>query len=422
MTTTLAGRKRRYALEEESPLAAGRLANVYLARDLDSGGQVVIKRFHRHLYEESLESFLRELEHLSTLNHPNILPVLDQSQQTRVGGDSFLVLPYMEMGNLRSLLHGRKFCPPSVLLPLVREVAAGLDHAHASGIIHGDIKPENILIGGVPRAARLADFGVARHFVVEDMVATVTRIITKPQGASAYLSPEQLQADESSPRSDLYSLALVVYELLTGRLPFNIRAPLFVQLKARVDGDLVHPRQANDQLSQTISAALMRALDVDPAKRPASAGAFARALEHVPKKWDVFIAHAGGDLDPAKALYGLLGAQVKVFLDDARLRLGDNWDQELAAAQRDALVTVVLVSVRTEAAFYAREEIAAAIQMARSDPQSHRVVPIYLDAESAAQPPYGLTLKHGVRLDQGDDLTVIAPRLVDLVHELKSAA
>ncbi len=422
MTIALTGRKGRYAFEEESPLAAGRLANIYLARDLNSGEQVVIKRFHRHLYEESLESFLRELEHLSQLDHPNILPVLDWSPQAAAGLDSFLVLPYMEVGNLRSLMQGRKFCPPGVLLPLIREVAAGLDHAHATGIIHGDIKPENILIGGIPRAARLADFGVARHFVVEDMVATSTRIVTKPQGASAYLSPEQLLADESSPRSDLYSLALVVYELLTGRLPYDIRAPLFVQLKARVDGNLVSPRLANDQLSEPVSAALMRALDVDPARRPGSAGAFARALEQVPKKWDIFIAHAGADLAPAQALFGLLDRHLKIFLDDERLRLGDNWDLELAAAQQDSLVTVVLVSRRTDAAFYQREEIAAAIQMARNDPQSHRVVPIYLDAESAARPPYGLTIKHGVRLEQGDDLTAIAPRLVDLVRELKSAA
>jgi hypothetical protein len=398
------------------------LANIYLARDMDSTEQVVIKRFHHHLYEESLESFLRELEHLSQLDHPNILPVLDWSGQVGVGGDTFLVLPYMEMGNLRSLLQGRKFCPPMVLLPLIREAAAGLDHAHAAGIIHGDIKPENILIGGVPRAARLADFGVARHFVVEDMVATATRAITKPQGASAYLSPEQLREDESSPRSDLYSFALVVYELLTGRLPYDIRAPLFVQLKARVDGNLVPPQQANDQLNEPICAALMRALDLDPAKRPGSAGAFARALEQVPKKWDIFIAHAGGDLAPAKTLLGLLDTRVKVFLDDARLQLGDNWDIELAAAQRDSLVTVVLVSNRAEAAFYQREEIAAAIQMARNDPQSHRVVPIYLDAESAARPPYGLTIKHGLRLEHSDDLTTIAPRLVDLVRGLKSTA
>lgn len=416
MTSTLAGRNGHYALEEEDALlAAGRLANIYLARDLASQAQVVIKRFHRHLAEESLESFLRELDHLTQLAHPNILPVLDWSRK-----EAFLVLPYMESGNLRSLLQGRQFCPPAMLLPLVRDAAAGLDHAHRAGVIHGDIKPENLLIGGAPRAARLADFGVARHFVVEDMVSTSTRM-AKPLGASAYLSPEQLTSDQSSPRSDLYSLALVAYELLTGRLPYDIRAPLFVQLKARVDGDLMPPRQANEQLAEATAAALMHALHVDPARRPASAGAFARALGQVPKRWDLFIAHAGADAATAQALAGLIGAQARVFLDVARLRLGDDWGRELALAQQDSLVTVVLVSRGTDAAFYQREEIAAAVQMAREDPQAHRVVPIYLDAESAARPPYGLSLRHGLRLDGEGELGGVAAQLVALVDGLKRA-
>ncbi|MBV9890830.1 MAG: protein kinase, partial [Rhizobacter sp.] len=332
MKITLAGRKGAYSIEDGSPLAAGRLANIYLAEGTSSGEEVAIKRFHRHFYEESLESYLRELVHLSELNHPNILPVLDWSHTAGADRDCFLVLPYMEQGNLRSLLQGRKFCPPALLMPIVREVAAGLDHAHSSGVVHGDIKPENILMGGSPRAARLSDFGVARHFVVEDMVATGAGLF-KPQGASAYLSPEQLVADASSPRSDLYSFALVVYELLTGRLPYDLREPLFVQLKARVDGNLLPPEQANAQLSEPIAQALTRALDVDPAKRPNSASAFARLLERVPKKWDIFIAHAGADLASARTLLELLEPHLKVFLDNGRLKLGDNWDLELSTAQ-----------------------------------------------------------------------------------------
>jgi len=421
MTTDLLGRKSRYVLQGNgAPLAVGRLSNIYLARDAADSTLVAVKRFHRHVHEESLEGYLRELTLLSTLDHPNILRVLDQSAAE--AAEPFLVLPYMEGGNLRTLLEGRAFCPPSVLLPLLRQVAAGIDHAHVSGVIHGDIKPENILLGGVPRAAQLADFGVGRHFVVEDAVATSTRIVTRPTGvSSAYLSPEQLLKNESSPRSDLYSLALVVYELLTGRLPFDLRAPLFLQLKARVEGELVPPRQANAQLSEPIAAALVRALGVDQARRPRTAADFVRSLEQVAKRWDVFIAHAGADLEPARHLFGHLDTRMQVFLDAARLRLGDNWDHELAAAQRDALITVVLVSQRTEAAFYQREEIAAAIQMARANPQSHRVVPVYLDAESAAQPPYGLTLKHGVILEPGGNFASLAEQLVSLAGELKAA-
>jgi serine/threonine-protein kinase len=306
MNAEVVGRRSRYVLQGSgTPLAVGRLSNIYLARDSADSSLVAIKRFHRHVHEESLDGYLRELALLSTLDHPNILRVLDQSGAEEV--EPFLVLPYMEGGNLRTLLEGRAFCPPAVLLPLLRQVAAGIDHAHASGVIHGDIKPENILLGGSPRAARLADFGVGRHFVVEDAVATSTRIVTRPAGvSSAYLSPEQLLKNESSPRSDLYSLALVAYELLTGRLPFDLRAPLFIQLKARIEGELVSPREANAQLSEPISEALVRALGVDAARRPRTAAEFMRSLERVAKRWDIFIAHAGADLEPARRLFGQL--------------------------------------------------------------------------------------------------------------------
>lgn len=415
MADSFQGRRSRYV--QAAPLASGRLSTILLARDEASGASVVLKRFHRHVHEESLASYLRELTLLSSLEHPNILAVLDRSVAEEP--NPFLVLPYMEGGNLRSLLQGRSYCPPALLVPLLCQVAAGVDHAHAAGIIHGDIKPENILLGGSPLGARLADFGVGRHFVVEDTVATSTRV-TRPQGvSSAYLSPEQLLKNESSPRSDLYSLALVAYEMLTGRLPFDLRAPLFLQLKARIDGELLPARQANAQLSEPVAAALMRALGADPQGRPRSAAEFVRALEVGAKRWDLFIAHAGADLAPARRLFELLAPRAQVFLDDARLRLGDNWDRELAGAQRDSLVTVVLASRRTEAAFYEREEIAAAIRMARTDPSAHRVVPVYLDAASAAEPPYGLTVKHGVRVDDDGELLPVADRLVALLADLK---
>ena len=430
MPTVLTGHRSTYTLDGDTPLASGRLSDVFVAHDDANGATVAVKRFHRYLQAESLDSYLRELATLSMLQHPHILAVLDQGAGGDAGDENFLVLPYMPGGNLRRLLGGRSFCPPAMAVPILRQVAEGIDHAHACGIIHGDIKPENVLLGGAgahvaaaqaPVTALLADFGIARHFDFADTVSvTVPQGLTRA-GTSAYLSREQLLDNQTSPMSDLYSFALVAYELLTGRLPFDVRAPLFIQLKARVDGDLLPPKQANRNLGDTVCAALMRALDVDPARRPSSAGAFVRSLELTPKRWDVFIAHAGADLGAASQLFRVLDPLARVFLDDARLRLGDNWDAELAAAQRDALVTVVLVSQRTEAAFYQREEIAAAIQMARNDPQAHRVVPVYLDPASAAQPPYGLSIKHGVRLEPGADFTGLAQQLVQLVGELNSA-
>lgn len=137
--------------------------------------------------------------------------------------------------------------------------------------------------------------------------------------------------------------------------------------------------------------------------------------------WDFFLAHAGADLVAAEALYDLLTSCSRVFLDSRCLLPGDDWDQELSLAQSSALITVVLVSSRTERAYYQREEIAAAIDMARKDKSKHRVVPIYLDeqADTESSLPYGLRLKHGLSVSKAGGLGEIARRLNDLLNHLQ---
>jgi L-histidine N-alpha-methyltransferase len=137
-----------------------------------------------------------------------------------------------------------------------------------------------------------------------------------------------------------------------------------------------------------------------------------------PYQWDIFLAHAGPDADTARTLYDLLSPHCRVFLDSQSLVLGDNWDLELTAAQRRALVTVILISSHTGHAYYAREEIAAAIHMARTDERKHRVVPVFLDGPDASEVPYGLRLKHGVHLSPQVDLAAAAKRLVELIRKL----
>ena len=132
--------------------------------------------------------------------------------------------------------------------------------------------------------------------------------------------------------------------------------------------------------------------------------------------WDLFLAHAGPDGPLAKQLFDLLDSKLRVFLDLERIELGDDWDDSLAAAQQRSLVTVVLVSSRTERAYYQREEIAAAIAMARADAESHRVVPIYLVTPGEdIYIPYGLRLKHSLTLSETLTLSDAAARLIDLV-------
>lgn len=145
-------------------------------------------------------------------------------------------------------------------------------------------------------------------------------------------------------------------------------------------------------------------------------------MAHDDETWDVFLAHAGPDAALAANLFELLAPTLRVFLDARSIQLGDDWDTELARAQRRALVTVVLVSANTERAYYEREEIAAAIALARQDGQAHRVVPVYVSAAALENVPYGLRLKHGLTLSETLTLHDAAERLRELLNELRAAA
>jgi len=138
-------------------------------------------------------------------------------------------------------------------------------------------------------------------------------------------------------------------------------------------------------------------------------------------KWDFFIAHAGRDLSAAEMLYDILQPHSRPFLDSRCLLLGDDWDVKLAEAQKDSVITVVLVSGNTDKAYYQREEIAAAIMLARTNEESHRVVPVYLDSHALqSSVPYGLKLKHGVTLSDETGLKEVGNQLIELLHHLSA--
>ena len=140
--------------------------------------------------------------------------------------------------------------------------------------------------------------------------------------------------------------------------------------------------------------------------------------------WDIFIAHAGADGAAAEELYDRLQGRARVFLDTRCLEVGDNWDEELARAQRASLMSVVLVSSRTEHAYYQREEIAAAIDLARRGDGGHRVVPVYLDpgARAGDSVPYGLRLKHGLEVHEGAGMSAVADALIEALARLREKA
>jgi len=138
-------------------------------------------------------------------------------------------------------------------------------------------------------------------------------------------------------------------------------------------------------------------------------------------EWDFFLAHAGPDLDIARTLKRALEPPAKAFLDDEDLVLGDDFDSELAEAQQSSLISIVIVSPHTEQAYYQREEIAAAIQMSRDDPHTHRVVPLFFNQDQigSRQIPYGLRLKHSLRVAGSGDLTEAGKRLLETLSLMK---
>lgn len=179
------------------------------------------------------------------------------------------------------------------------------------------------------------------------------------------------------------------------------------------------PQEGQSCASEDVEKVLLQALHRDPAARPRSALAFCNLLAPA-KKWDLFIAYASADRVHADRLHAALSTRHRVFLDHRCLLHGDNWDAALAAAQRDALITVVLVSTKTGDAYYQREEVAAAIDLARKNPDSHRVIPVYPDAATAEVAPYGLRIKHGILCDESTNLDVVAEKLSTLIGKLVS--
>ena len=216
LTSALADR---YRVERE--LGQGGMATVYLAEDLKHHRKVAIKVLHPDLAASvGSDRFLAEIRTTANLQHPHILSLFDSGAVGQQGSGEaeflFYVMPYVDGETLRERLNRDKQLPVDDALAIMREVADALDYAHRGGIIHRDIKPENILLSG--GHAVVADFGIAR--AVSDEGATRLTQTGAVVGTPAYLSPEQVTGEPLDGRSDIYSLGCVLYECLTGEIPF----------------------------------------------------------------------------------------------------------------------------------------------------------------------------------------------------------
>lgn len=255
LATALAGR---YRIERE--LGAGGMATVYLAEDLKHHRKVAIKVLREELAASVGPSrFLREIEICAQLQHPNILPLLDSGE---AGGLLYYVMPYVEGQSLRQRLNREGELPVVEAIRILIEVVDALAYAHARGVVHRDIKPDNVMLSG--RHALVADFGVARALSEASGQHTMTSA-GMALGTPAYMSPEQAMADPHvDHRSDLYAVGAMAYELLAGRPPFTGHTPQQV-LSAHVTESAEPVGTLRPGLAPALEQIVMRCL----AKRPA---------------------------------------------------------------------------------------------------------------------------------------------------------
>lgn len=253
-------------------IGAGGMANVYQARCTILNRIVTVKILREELAEDKdfVRRFQMEAQAVASLSHPNIVSIYDVGEED---GLPYLVMEYVEGTNLKEMIRRRGALPPSEAISIGIQVCAALEHAHSKGIIHRDIKPHNILVTPGGRV-KVTDFGLAR--VLSIPCATVTQSGTV-MGSVHYFSPEQARGEEATPQSDIYSLGVVLYEAVSGKVPFQGDNPVSIALK-HIQDDPPGLRNVNPAIPEELEKIIFRAMSKSPARRFQSAREMQKAL------------------------------------------------------------------------------------------------------------------------------------------------
>jgi serine/threonine-protein kinase len=258
----------RYAVERR--LGSGGMADVYLATDLQLGRPVALKVLYRRFAEdpEFVERFRREASAAAGLQHQHVVAVYDRGEWD---GTYYIAMEYLDGRSLKQLVTEHAPMDPSIAIGYAIQILRAARFAHRRGVIHRDLKPHNVIVDeeGV---ATVTDFGIARAGA-SDMTQTGSIM-----GTAQYLSPEQARGDAVSAQSDLYSIGIVLYEMLAGRVPFEGDSAVAIALK-QVGEAPVPPSAYNAAVTPALEAVVLRALEKDPAARFADADEFIAALE-----------------------------------------------------------------------------------------------------------------------------------------------
>jgi serine/threonine protein kinase len=264
----------RYEIGER--LGSGGMSSVHQATDLILERTVAVKILAEHLSDDErfVARFRREALAVAKLIHPNIVQVYDTGIDE---GRHYIVMEYVQGRSGAQILQRRGPLDGETTAEIGAQACAGLDYAHRRGIIHRDVKPGNLMVTGGPvgggeMTMKLTDFGIARA-VEQTRITQVGSVV----GTAAYLSPEQVRGEEATPATDVYALGVVLYQFLTGRLPYE--GSTLAELAVRQQNEKpLPPSTYNDEVPETLGAAVLRALEGDPNRRYASASELAGGL------------------------------------------------------------------------------------------------------------------------------------------------
>jgi serine/threonine-protein kinase len=280
-------------------LGSGGMSNVYKATDLILERTVAVKVLAEHLSDDErfVARFRREALAVAKLIHPNIVQVYDTGIDD---GRHYIVMEYVSGRSGAQILQRQGPVDADTAAEIGVQACAGLDYAHRRGIIHRDVKPGNLMVTGGPvgggeMTVKLTDFGIARA-IEQTRITQVGSVV----GTAAYLAPEQVRGEEATPATDVYALGVVLYQFLTGRLPYE--GSSLAELAVRQQNEKpLPPSTYNDEVPETLGGAVLRALEGDPHRRYASAEELSAGLRMGLQGHDVTLAE---DATPTNVLGG----------------------------------------------------------------------------------------------------------------------